>query len=319
MIMEQVLGEIAVPFSDGEINRRLKESAGAPVSFSRHYTQGEDFFIKIETPFDVPSFPIHHDVRIRRPPEEYLNRIRPLVASIQESVPQLLNGMTYFFDPAEVLRPAFYQLYRLDGVPYLYLIRIDLLYRPQVHELLEKGSNDVTPRYRSNRVTMEADFVPLKEVVTRDDTVHAFRVDQYVSDTWIGETGRGYFVQGIWLDTELTKFFTKLFAPEGKRLYPYYPINCKYRSICHAVVDVDPDRRKQRIPQLHRIRQYLAPHMEEIQEALREDTFSTDLETFRTLKEELPDSLRDLWKDVQVKAYLNEEEMKEYEVRLGDE
>ncbi|MFP4409523.1 MAG: hypothetical protein ACLFPW_13460, partial [Spirochaetaceae bacterium] len=152
-----------------------------------------------------------------------------------------------------------------------------------------------------------------------DDTVHGFRVDQYVSDTWIGETGRGYFVQGIWLDTELTKFFTKLFAPEGKRLYPYYPINCKYRSICHTVVDVDPHLRERRIPELHRIRQYLAPHMEEIQESLREESFSTDLQTFRTLKEGLPDTLRDLWNDVQVKAYLNEEEMKEYEVRLGDE
>ncbi|MFW6250556.1 MAG: hypothetical protein ACOC47_05565 [Alkalispirochaetaceae bacterium] len=317
--MEQVLGEIAVPFSDGQINRTLKESAGAPASFSRHYTQGEDFFIKIGTPYDVPSFPIHHDVRIRRPTDEYLTRIRPLVTAIHEAVPQLLTGMTYVFDPAEILRPAFYQLYRLEGVAYLYLIRIDLLYRPQVHELLEKGSNDVTPRYRSYRVTMEADFVPLTEVVTRDDTVHAFRVDQYVSDTWIGETGRGYFVQGIWLDTELTKFFTKLFAPEGKRLYPYYPINCKYRSICHTVVDVDPHLRERRIPQLHRIRRYLAPHMDEIQESLREESFSTDLQSFRTLKAGLPDTLRDLWNDVQVKAYLNEEEMKEYEVRLGDE
>lgn len=317
--MEQVLGEIAVPFSDGEINRRLKESAGAAVSVSRHYTQGEDFFIKFDGSYDVPSFPIHHDVRIRKPPEAYLERMRPLLASIHETVPQLLAGMTYFFDPAEVLRPAFYQLYRLEGVAYLYLLRVDLLFRPQVHQLLEKGSNDVTPRYQSNRITFEADFIPLKEVVTRNEAVHAFRVDQYISDTWIGETGRGYFVQGIWLDTELTKFFTKLFAPEGKRLYPYYPINCKYRSICHAVVDVDPERRKARLPELHRIRRYLAPHMDEIQEALREDSFSTELETFRSLKEGLPDSLRDLWKDVLVKAYLNEEEMKEYEVRIGNE
>lgn len=317
--MEEVLGEIAVPFTDSELNRTLKQSAGAPASITRHYTQGEDFFVKFDGHYEVPSFPIHHDVRVRKPTDEYLQRIRPLVASIHEAVPQLLEGMTYMFDPAETLRPAFYQLYRLEEVAYLYLIRIDLLYRPQVQELLEKGSNDVTPRYRSDRITFEADFIPLKNVITRDDRVHAFKVDQYVSDTWIGETGRGYFVQGIWLDTELTKFFTKLFAPDGKRLYPFYPINCKYRSICHAVVDVDAKRRKRRIRDLHRIRTYLAPHMDEIQEALREESFSPELDTFRELRHELPEDLRDLWQDVQVRAYLNEEEMKEYEVTLGDQ
>jgi hypothetical protein len=317
--MEQVLGEIAVPFTDSVLNRTLKQSAGAAASITRHYTQGEDFFIQFDGHYEVPSFPIHHDVRVRKPTEEYLQRIRTLLESMHEGVPQLLHGMTYMFDPAEILRPAFYQLYRLEGVAYLYLLRIDLLYRPQVHELLERGSNDVTPRYRSNRITFEADFIPLRDVITRDNRVHAFKVDQYVSDTWIGETGRGYFVQGIWLDTELTKFFTKLFAPEGKRLYPFYPINCKYRSICHAVVDVDAEKRKRRILDLHRIRAFLAPHMEEIQEALREESFSTDLDTFRKLREQLPENLRDLWKDVQIRAYLNEEDMKEYEVTLGDQ
>ena len=318
-IMEQVLGEIAVPYSDGEINRVLKSNVGAPATVTRHYTQGEDFFIKFDGHVDVPSFPIHHDVRMRKPTDEYLHRIRPLIEQIHEAVPQLLANMTYMFDPGEIHRPGFFQLYRLENVTYLYLVRIDLLYRAQAHEVLERGSNDNTPRYRTNRITYEADFIPLKEVITQDDRIHGFRVDQYVSDTWIGETGRGYFVQGIWLDTELTKFFTKLFAPEGKRLYPFYPINCKYRSICHAVIDVDAEGRKRRLPALHRIRSFLAPHMEEIQDALREESFSTELETFLNLKQSLPDQLRDLWADVKVKAYLNEEEMKEYEVTLGNQ
>lgn len=319
MLMEQVLGEIAVPFSDGELNRVLKSSAGAPVSFTRHYTQGEDFFIKIDTPIEVPSFSIHHDVRIKRPTEEYLELLRPLVSEIHRKVPQLLQNMAYLFDPAEVLRPTFFQLYRLEGVSYLYLLKMDLLYRAQAHELVDRGTNDKTPRYRTDRITLEADFIPLSEVITREEKIHGFRVDQYVSDTWIGETGRGYFVQGIWLDTELTKFFSKLFAPEGKRLYPYYPINCKYRSICHTVIDVDPESRKRRLPDLHRIRNFLAPHMEEIQDALREESFTTDLPTFRKLKESLPPELADLWSDVKVQAYLNEEEMKEYEVRFEAE
>lgn len=317
--MEQVLGELAVPFSDGELNRLLETRTGTPASFTRHYTQGEDFFVKLDTHIEVPSFSIHHDVRIKRPSPEYLDRLRRLVSNIHQAVPQLLADMTYLFDPAEVLRPTFFQVYKLEGVSYLYLLKIDLLYRAQAHELIERGTNDETPRYRTNRITLEADFIPLSEVITREEKVHGFRVDQYVSDTWIGETGRGYFVQGIWLDSELTKFFSKLFAPEGKRLYPYYPINCKYRSICHTVIDIDPELRKQRLPDLHRIRSFLAPHMEEIQDALREDHFSAELPTFKELKEALPKELANLWSEVRVQAYLNEEEMKEYEVHFEEQ
>ncbi|MFW6215633.1 MAG: hypothetical protein ACOC45_06770 [Alkalispirochaetaceae bacterium] len=316
MVMEQVLGEIAVPFSDGEINRVLKSSAGEPASITRHYTQGEDFFIKLPDGVEVPSFPIHHDVRVRNPDDRYLEKLRGLVEDIHRVVPQLLFDMTYMFDPGDILRPSFYQLYRIGGQPYLYLVKLDLLFRHHAHEVIEKGSNDETPRYKTRRITLEADFIPLKSILTENEKVHAFKVDQYISDTWIGETGRGYFVQGIWLDTELTKFFSKLFAPEGKRLYPFYPVNCKYRSICYSVIDVDPEGRKRRLPELHRIRQFLAPHMEEIQEALREESFSPDLETYRNLRNNIPEQLRDLWKDVKVRAYLNDEEMKEFEVSL---
>ncbi len=49
------------------------------------------------------------------------------------------------------------------------------------------------------------------------------------------------------MDADLTKFFSKLFLPAGKKTYPYYPYLCKYKTVCQS-----PDRPRSRGPRLPR-------------------------------------------------------------------
>ncbi len=332
--MEQILGEIRLHYTDMRINEQLKgahagigagqngPSATEPpttgaAEYTRHFNQGEDFFLKLTRPFRVPPLPIHHDVRNPKPEDAYLQSLRGLFQTISQALPSIFSEMTYIFDPSEVLRPSFYHLYRIGEQTYLYLMRIDLAYRPQIHKVVERGSNDTTPEYETSQLFLEADLIPLDQVMVEAGKVRAFRIQQSVSQTWIGETGRGYFVQGIWIDRELTKFLSKLFLPKGMRTYPYYPFTCKYRAICYSVIDLEADARKAFLPALHRVTEFIRPHMGTIQEELKQSEFSENLSSFRMLQQKVPAEWQALFSGLTVKPYLNENGMKEFRVEHG--
>jgi hypothetical protein len=312
--MVQSADEIKVVFTDKEINTLLKKEAPAGSSYSRHFNQNEEFFISLQEEIVFPSLPIHHDVRDLNPDKRYLAELKSLIRAVRAQAPDVLQNMTYLFDPRDVLRPQFFQIYRAQDEQYLYLLRLDLVFKPQEHEVIEKGDNDITPRYRSRKLPIEALFIPLSGISAEHDKIRSFIIRQSVSSTWIGETGRGYFVQGIWMDYDLTKFFSKLLIPEKKRLYPYYPFSCKYRAICHNLVFLDPENRKKALPRLIRAIQYLEPGIAEMQEALRSEEFSTELPAFRDLKAKIPESFQTIWDDYSVELYLNERDMKEYRI-----
>lgn len=304
---------------DEEIDALLRREQPPGTAYTRHFNQSEDFFLKLDTPFEVPSFSIHHDVREHTPAGRYREALRNFVDSIQKLVPGVFQELRYAFDPTEILRPVFYKLFRADGQVYLFHIRIDLVFRPQLHEIVKKGTNDTTPVYRTNQLTMEVSVVPIREVQQSDTGTPLFVVDQMISDTWIGETGRGYFVQGIWIDADLTKFFSKLILPRGKRVYPYYPFNSKFRTICHTPVTLEATNRGATIPVLHRVRGFLAPHVERIQSILREEAFSESLPLFEEIKATVPAELEKPWETLSMKVYLNDEDMKEFEVIIDEE
>lgn len=310
--MEQMTGEIRLGYSDPGMNEIIGVSPPEPIAFTRHFDQNEDFFLRLPSPFEVPPLPIHHDVRERYPGEAYLEALRDLVRTLISRRLAIFAGLTYAFDPAEVQRPTFYSVIEYEGVSYLYLLRLDLAFHPNVHEIVERGSNDVSPAYRTDRLYLEADFIPLEAAQADDRGPERFVVEQIVSQTWIGETGRGYFVQGIWLDRDLTKFFSKLFLPPKKRTYPYYPFTCKYQSVCLTVLDLLPNRRAQEVPMLAVARDFLKPHIEEIQDALKEHSFSPELPTFKRLKAHIRESWYEPWANLRVRAYLNEADMKEF-------
>lgn len=312
--MEQISNEIKISYADREINALLENIGDVTSLFTRHYSQSEEFFLKLDKEYTVPHLPIHHDVREPVPSEAYLQKIRSVIGEIAGIAPQVLKELVYFFDPAEILRPCFFKIYKVEEAYYLYLMRLDLMVKTTACQVMERGTNDTTPQFTTSRLYMEPVVIPLTEVVRQDGKIRSFRLLQTISQTWIGESGRGYFVQGIWMDMDLTKFFSKLFLPKGMRTYPFWPYICKYKTICHTVIGLSPDQRKATLPYLHRAIQFLIPMMESIQATMKSASFSESLPLYTELKAKIPEPWFEIWKNLKVEAYLNETEAKEFKI-----
>ena len=312
--MEQISNEIRVGYADPGLNGLLRNIGDAERPFDRRFSQGEDFFLLLEEPLQIPHFQIHHDVRQLEPSAAYVSALTQVMEQIARRAPQVLRGLTYFFDPAEILRPCFYQVYRIEEQLFLYMLRVDLMMRPSEGDVIERGTNDTTASYSSRRLFLEPSLIPLEEVVKNGDRVIRFRIRQTISQTWIGEFGRGYFQQGIWMDTDLTKFFTRLFLPAEKRTYPYYPFQCKYKTVCESLIDIDPGGRSAAVPVLHRALGFVGPVMEKIQQEIKSSSFSEELDVFRELKGKIPESWYAVWQRIKVERYLNESDMKEFRI-----
>ena len=304
--------------TDEEINAILGSDAGQGVTYTRHFSQSEDFFFKLAEPVEVPSFSIHHDVRKPEPSAEYIRTLREYIIRIKNLVPGVFRDLVYIFDPAEILRPTFYKLFHLEEHLFLYHMRIDMVFKPQHHEVVTRGTNDTTPVYRTDQLVLDANVIPLRRIQGSQEKPEQFLVDELISETWIGETGRGYFVQGIWIDSDLTKFFSKLMMPKGKRVYPFYPFNSKFRTVCLAPLDLEAKARGSVIPILHKSREFLRPHLDAIQQVLREQEFNESLPLFQEIKATVPPELEAFWTPVSMKVYLNEEDMKEFQVVIDE-
>ena len=286
---------------------------GEENTYSTLFSQSEDLFLKLKEEFTVPAFPVHHDVQQSVPDKAYLARIRSLLEQLLPLAPQVFKGLKYFFHPAEHLKLPFYQVYRVNGRSYLYLFKIDLNYRPGQGQVISQMTNDRTAEYRTRNLFIECDLIPLQEVLAKE-TPPGFLLEQNISQTWIGQTGKGYLVQGIWIDAELTKFFTRLFLPQGLRSYPYYPFTCRYKTICHTPIDLTVQGRKNHLMMLVRGYHFLVPRLSRIEEVMKKENFSEDLPLFRTIKNEIPSAWTDYWKNLKVTPFLNENDMKEYRV-----
>jgi hypothetical protein len=312
--VEQTANEIRVGYADPDINALLAGIGGERRPFGRHFSHNEDFFLELGDSYEVEPLPIHHDVHQPVPSASYRRIIRGVIRQVAALAPQVLAGLTYFFDPAENLRPCFYQVFSVDGVAYLYLVRADLTLRPGDSQVSVRGTNSETPRYSTRRFFLEATVIPLDSVVGPAAAPESFTIRQTISQTWIGEFGRGYFQQGIWMDADLTKFFSKLFLPRGMRVYPYYPFLCKYKTVCGTVIGLEPERRAAMVPQLHRSLGFLLPVLETIQSEMRSVEFSESLPVFQSLKASVPDGWYQDFANVKVAAYLNASAMKEFRI-----
>ncbi len=318
--MEEISNEIRLSYTDRPINDLL---AGAPGganaqdgsgAFTRHFNQQEALFLKLPEEFEVPHLPVHHDVRLPRPEPAYLDRLREVIDQLVRLAAPVFQELTHLFDPREILRPSFFKIYSVDDSSYLYLLQVDLLFRPSEHRTVAKGDNDRTPRYATRQLFLDAQLIPLERVTTEDGRIRSFTIRQLISNTWIGEVGRGYFQQGIWMDNELTRFFTRLFLPSGKRVYPFYPYLCRYKTVCQSLIRLSAEGRRQKLPYMHRAIQFLAPVMGQVEASMREGTFSENNETFQQLRRQVPAEWMDIWKGIEIEAYLNAEEMKEYRI-----
>jgi hypothetical protein len=132
-------------------------------------TTRKELFIELSEAFTVPSFPIHHDVREREPDPEYIRALRSWVDGLLPVAPDFFGDLTYFFDPGETLKPCFFKLYRCGEEHYLYLLRVNLVFRPLEMDLLERGGNDRTASYRSRRLTWTATSSPSSSILAEGD------------------------------------------------------------------------------------------------------------------------------------------------------
>ncbi len=66
---------------------------------------------------------------------------------------------------------------------------------------------------------------------------------------------------------------------------------------------------------MHKTLQFIVPVMGKIEAAVKNSKFSEELEIFVRLREKIPESLLSLYDHIQVKVYLNELDMKEFEVK----
>ena len=318
--MDELLNEIRVVYPDAEINTVLSQIPERSISVSSavRYNHSEELFLELGADITMPRFPIHHDIRSDVPSAPYAYALRDLVRQLAEVLPDVFRGLTYYFDPSEPLKPRFYRLYKAETSIYLFLLRIDLVFRHFQGEIVETATNDCTPAFRTRRLFMDSELIPLEAVMWELGRARAFKVRQLISYTWIGETGRGYFVHGVWMDGGLTRFFSKLFLPDGSRTYPWFPIFCKYKTICASVPSPGPEARKRVLPLLHRAISFLKPEMEKIQTALKSGEFSDQIPEFHELRLRVPSSWREVLGGYGTKAYLNQRDMKEYSLATPD-
>lgn len=318
--MDQLQNEIRVASLDPDINVLLasipEEKTDSP--YGVLFSQSEELHLALAEAIDYPSLPIHHDVHTPEPSASYVRALRSILGDLVNLLPETFRGLTYYFDPSEILKPCFYRLYKVENSVYLFHLRIDLAMHPFQGEVIEAGNNDRTPAFRSDKLWIESEIIPLDAVMWELGRVKAFRIHQMISNTWIGETRRGYYVQGIWMDDGLSRFFTKLFLPDGARIYPWYPIFCKYKTVCSTSPEPGPVGRKRVLPLLHRAISFLEPEMEAIQRALKGGDFSDKMPEFLEMRSRVPAPWREVLRGYSSRPYLNGRDMKEYALAVPD-
>jgi len=293
------------------INRILQRKSSFPQAglqrYSCRFNQNEDQFLLLEKPLAVPALPVHHDIDDPNPPEGYLEKISAVCEYLMENCAELAGGTRWFFDAAAIHTPSFYRIMTIDGRNYLYLLMIDLTCRPLDSTVTEQGTNNRTHAYTTNRIYFECDYFPLASVGPDGDSVTLM---QTIPVTWKGEAGQGYMIHGIWMDSDINKFFSKLILPAGKRNHPYYPVTCKQHCVTmNAFGQSGPEL-------LHRIREYIEPSLNPILQDLQSAPFSELMPLFKRLKSGIPPEFGRRWENLTVETYLNDREQKEYTVEF---
>ncbi len=313
--MKSLDNNIVLSYRDKEIDNILTKNY-PEIPYTLHYNHNEESFVKLNRNFTVPHFPIHHDSDLETPAKAYLTSLKQLLNQILPLTGSIFKNLKYFFNQTDIFHPSLYQIYKYKEQLYLYLLRIDLLFKPGDGNIHETGNNDISNSYTTENLYLESDLIPITGYNSTNGNISSFSIEQNISNTWIGETGRGYTLEGIWIDQELTKYLSKLFLPKGKKSYPYYPFTCKYKTFCHTPADLSPAGIKKHLIYLHKARSFVLPILNEIQEELKEHNFSENLVFFHETKKLVPEFWNKAWTGLNVKTYLNKKEMKEFLVEF---
>ena len=259
----------------------------------------------------MPSFAVYHDVNRQTPSKEYIKALRQLTEDLTAVFPDVFRGTRYFFDPSETLRPCFIQIFKIESSHYLYLLRPDLDIKISESRIVKQGTNDTTAEYETNKLYFEALLIPVHQP---DITATGGRIpiERFFSSTWIGETGKGYHINGQWIDREVTKLISASFLPENIRNYPYYPFQCDFNTVCFFPAALSPEGRKSQLGYFHKTLPALKPNIPDIENGLKAEEFSREHPVFLKLKQKIPAEWTKIWSSLKIKPYLNENEMKEF-------
>lgn len=313
--MEQKGNRLILGSGDSVMDRILARiSPGSMEGCTFHFSQGEDFFVQLPETVTIPSFPVHH---AHDDPAITPREAEAMAESLEKLGPWLkpwIGEGHFFFDPTANTRPAFVEMLRFEDRTYASIISVDLSFHASCGTMQDRGSNDDTCVFSTRSFFLDCDLVPVDSMEYTPRGRLELSVIQNVSDTWIGETGKGYFLQGIWLDRDINKFLSRLAVPPGLRTYPWYPLNCKYRSICYQLVQPGQEARHRALQILHHMRKLVVPNMGIVERALREDDFSEEMDSFQRLRSGIPPSIPRHFESCRVRTYLNEQEMREHEI-----
>ncbi|MDC7227260.1 MAG: hypothetical protein PQJ61_10915 [Spirochaetales bacterium] len=316
--MEKLLDTIVFNYSDPDISDILSGVDSNTPDYPLFFNQNEDSFIKVSQAFHVPSFSIHHDVSQATPSVEYLQALRAVIKVLTESFPGVFAGTRYFFDPAEVLRPCFIQIFKVEDSHYLYLLRPDLNIRLGDSEVITPATNDRTAEYTTEKMFFESTLLPINTPEINPDGGN-IPINRLFRSTWIGETGTGYHLNGQWIDHEITKFISAAFLPENAKTYPYYPFRCDFNSLALFPASITAAGRKSFLGYLHKSLEMISADIPEIEESLKSEKFSRDLPLYLKIRERIPEEWTKIWSSLKISPYLNENDMREYslEYRLS--
>lgn len=297
--------------SDPEVTGRLRAVDGLVPPWDRRFTQDEDFFLVLERPYVVDPFEIHHDVQNLSPSDRYLRVIRSLVQAWTEQVPGIFQGLSWFFDPKDLFHPLFLQILTARDKRYLVVLRPDLTFRGRHGEIVDRGGNDTTPRFTTRTLFLESEVLPLDSIESLPGEKR-IRLTKLFPYTWQGETGRGYFVTGRWLDQEITKLLSKAAFAPGTRVFPAYPLRCRFETLsCRCLTPTNEGRRRT-AALMEAAWPLVSPWSERIQTDLKAEPFREDHPLLGLLQQQWSDRLESRWGPFRLEPYLNETDQKEY-------
>ncbi len=314
--MEKLVSSLSFNITDPGITEILNNLNGQKGVYTNHFNQNEEAFLKTEEEFTVPAFKIHHDPGEPDPGREYIEALRGLVSTLSEIFPQVFKGTSYYFDPAEILRPCFIQLIQAEKKYYLYLFRPDLNIHYSDAEITVPGTNDKTEAYSTRKLFFESLIIPVEKPETEPgfDTINIKRMFR---STWAGESKKGYDKSGQWIDHEVTKLLSSVLMPEGKRIYPYYPIRCDFNTVCLSPPELSPEGRKKLLPLFIRFSDLIAPDTLQIEQYFKINNFEKDSDIYKSIRSKVPEEWTKIWTSHTISPYLNESDMKEYLFEVG--
>ncbi|HAK47500.1 MAG TPA: hypothetical protein DCO79_16465 [Spirochaeta sp.] len=309
--MEKLLDTIVFKYSDPEISNICANTIVTDNEYPLFFSQSEDTFIKSDSPFHIPSFSIHHDVEQIVPSEEYLSALRSVITKLAGIFPNIFVGTRYYFDPAEVLRPCFIQIFKIEDCHYLYLLRLDLNIRLSDNEIITQATNDKTAEFTTEKLVLESTIIPIhKPDISASGG--EIPINRLFKSTWVSESGSGYHINGEWIDRELTKILSALYLPDNTHSYPYYPFKCDFNTVTLCPAALSAPGRKGFLSYLHKSLPMIKPVLPDIEAVLRNEKFSKDLPIYIDLKRRIPDEWTKTWSSLKISPYLNENEMREY-------